>query len=252
MQVTLNQHELKLAVKAYLDKIMAVPLSVIDLDIKGMRTSEGYTATVDVILNGQEYIVVPAQSIVETIEPDNTPMKRHFDNLPELTEEESKEFIEILNLVANNPRGVNDKEIYSRGNSTSSNLWEHLHKNESFMLVHERVHSEITPSDVLTALDEPNNSADTVDNSELGNHEDTSEITSESDTDTNTVTTTDSEPETNTSTDKFKVQTGVNLLGEPIIEELSQTEIDERTAKGLTAEKINDVKPKPIKAGMFS
>lgn len=248
MQVTLNQNELRLAVKAYLDKIMSVPLSVVDLDIKGMRTSEGYTAAVDVIIDGQEYITVPAQPMVEVAELDNTPMKRHFDGLPELTSEESSELVEILQLVANNPRGVNDKEIYSRGAATSTNLWQHLRKNELFMNVYERVPnvSVSVPNDTtIKAIEEVEAM---ISNNSNEASETNTDIAVNQDTETSDVKAVTTEVEV------FKVQTGVNLLGEPIIEELTQEQIDERILKSLQAKKIepNTVEQQPLKAGMFS
>lgn len=222
MQITLNQQELQKAIQTYLGSIITIPVEVVNLDIKGMRTTEGYTATVDVVLEGQEY-VSPARSAqaviaVTSVSVDNSEGIVVDDSLPSLTDEENDQWIQILELLANNPKGVNDERIVDLVTSSSQSIVTHAEKNEMYQRVIQRLTSTTTqpkPAEVTVPTveeeakevfnevpDEPPFTADNTD--------------------------TASEPETE------RVQVGTNILGEPIWEDRPKTtEPSQEVNKGM-------------------
>lgn len=235
MQVTLNQQDILQAVRTYLGKIMSVPVDVVNLDIKGMRTTEGYTATVDVVIDGQEYVPVrPATPVIEvTAEPDTTDIKRHFEDTPLLSEADQKDLIKVLELIANNPRGKNDQEIHLLSNEVSPEVQVHLHANKAFMEVLDRIYAkneekpeEQEPSAEPKQLD----IVDAIQEAEQAEEPTTSE------------------PETE---ELIEIQTGVNFLGEPIIEKLTKKEIQERGLELTSEPTENKPEETPVKKGMF-
>lgn len=222
MQITLNQQDLQKAIQTYLGSIITIPIEVVNLDIKGMRTTEGYTATVDVVLEGQEY-VSPARSAqaviaVTSVSVDNSEGIVVDDSLPSLTDEENDQWIQILELLANNPKGVNDERIVDLVTSSSQSIVTHAEKNEMYQRVIQRLTSTTTqpkPAEVTVPTveeeakevfnevpDEPPFTADNTD--------------------------TASEPETE------RVQVGTNILGEPIWEDRPKTtEPSQEVNKGM-------------------
>ena len=222
MQITLNQQDLQKAIQTYLGSIITIPVEVVNLDIKGMRTTEGYTATVDVVLEGQEYVppARPAQAVIAatSVPVDNSEGIVVDDSLPSLTDEENDQWIQILELLANNPKGVNDERIVDLVTSSSQSIVTHAEKNKMYQRVIQRLASTTTqpePVDVTVptveeeakevfneAPDEPPFTADNTD--------------------------TASEPKTE------RVQVGTNILGEPIWEDRPKTtEPNQEVNKGM-------------------
>ena len=229
MQITLNQQDLQKAIQTYLGSIITIPVEVVNLDIKGMRTTEGYTATVDVVLEGQEYVppARPAQAAiaVASVSVDNSEGINVDDSLPTLTEAENDQWIQILELLANNPKGINDKRILDLVTSSSQSIVTHAEKNEMYQRVIQRLtttSSQSEPTDITVPIVE----------------EEAQEVFNEV-PDTNqppfdTDTTSPSEPETE------RVQVGTNILGEPIWEERPKTTVP----SGSSNQEVNK--------GMFS
>lgn len=222
MQITLNQQDLQKAIQTYLGSIITIPVEVVNLDIKGMRTTEGYTATVDVVLEGQEYVppARPAQAViaVTSVSADNSEGIVVDDSLPCLTDEENDQWIQILELLANNPKGVNDERIVDLVTSSSQSIVTHAEKNKMYQRVIQRLTS-------TTAQPEP------VDVTVPTVEEEAKEVFNEVPdvppfvTD-NTDTT--SEPKTE------RVQVGTNILGEPIWEDRPKTtEPNQEVNKGM-------------------
>ena len=223
MQITLNQQDLQKAIQTYLGSIITIPVEVVNLDIKGMRTTEGYTATVDVVLEGQEYVppARPAQAVitVTSVPVDNSEGIVVDDTLPSLTDEENDQWIQILELLANNPKGINDKRIVDLVTSSSQSIVTHAEKNEMYQRVIQRLTSTTTQPDPVEVT------VPTVE-------EETKEVFNEVPDDkppfdTNDTDTT-SEPETE------RVQVGTNILGEPIWEDRPKTtEPSQEVNKGM-------------------
>ena len=209
MQITLNQQDLQKAIQSYLGSIITIPLEVVNLDIKGMRTTEGYTATVDVVLEGQDYVppARPAQAIiaVTSVPVDNSEGINVDDSLPTLTEAENDQWIQILELLANNPKGINDERILDLVTSSSQSIVTHAEKNEMYQrviqrLTHRSAQSESVDLAVPTVEEEATEVFNEV------------PVTAEKPPfDVNATNT--SEPKTE------RVQVGTNILGEPIWEE---------------------------------
>lgn len=220
MQITLNQQDLQKAIQAYLDSIITIPVQVVNLDIKGMRTTEGYTATVDVVLEGQEYVppARPAQAIiaVTSVPVDNSEGIVVDNSLPSLTNEENDQWIQILELLANNPKGINDERIVDLVTSSSQSIVTHAEKNEMYQRVIQRLTSTPTqPEPIEVTIPTVEEEAKEVFN----------EVPDDKppfDTDTT------SEPETE------RVQVGTNILGEPIWEYRPKTtEPNQEVNKGM-------------------
>lgn len=218
MQITLNQQDLQKAIQTYLGSIITVPVEVVNLDIKGMRTTEGYTATVDIVLEGQQYVppARPAQAViaVTSVSVDNSEGIVVDDSLPSLTDEENDQWIQILELLANNPKGVNDKRIVDLVTSSSQSIVTHAEKNEMYQRVIQRLASTTTqpkPAEVTVPTVE----------------EELKELFNEAPFATDN-TDTASEPETE------RVQVGTNILGEPIWEDRPKTtEPSQEVNKGM-------------------
>lgn len=223
MQITLNQQDLQKAIQTYLGSIITIPVEVVNLDIKGMRTTEGYTATVDVVLEGQEYVppAKPAQAViaVTSVPVDNSEGIVVDDSLPSLTDEENDQWIQILELLANNPKGINDERIVDLVTSSSQSIITHAEKNEMYQRVIRRLTSTPTQPEPAEIA------APTVE-------EEAKEVFNEVPDDkppfdTNN-TDTASEPETE------RVQVGTNILGEPIWEDRPKTtELNQEVNKGM-------------------
>lgn len=212
MQITLNQQDLQKAIQTYLGSIITIPVEVVNLDIKGMRTTEGYTATVDVVLEGQEYIppARPAQAViaVASVSVDNSEGINVDDSLPTLTEAENDQWIQILELLANNPKGINDERILDLVTSSSQSIVTHAEKNEMYQRVIQRLTTTSSqPEPVEIAVPTVEEEAQEV----LNEVPDTDQPPFDTDT------TSPSEPETE------RVQVGTNILGEPIWEERPKT-----------------------------
>lgn len=226
MQITLNQQDLQKALQTYLGSIITIPVEVVNLDIKGMRTTEGYTATVDVVLEGQEYVppARPAQAViaVTSVPVDNSEGIVVDDTLPSLTDEESDQWIQILKLLANNPKGINDERIVDLVTSSSQSIVTHAEKNEMYQRVIKRLTSTSSqPEPVEVTVPSVEEEAQEVFN-EVPSIDQPSFDTIDTDT-TNT-----SEPETE------RVQVGTNILGEPIWEERPKTtEPSQELNKGM-------------------
>lgn len=221
MQITLNHQDLQKAIQTYLGSIITIPVEVVNLDIKGMRTTEGYTATVDVVLEGQEYIspARPAQAViaVTSVSVDNSEGIVVDDSLPSLTDKENDQWIQILELLANNPKGINDERIVDLVTSSSQSIVTHAEKNEMYQRVTQRLTSTTTQPDPVEI---------TVPTVEEEAKEVFNEVPDESPFDTNIDTT--SEPKTE------RVQVGTNILGEPIWEErLKTTKPSQEVNKGM-------------------
>ena len=223
MQITLNQQDLQKAIQTYLGSIITIPVEVVNLDIKGMRTTEGYTATVDVVLEGQEYVppARPAQAViaVTSVPVDNSEGIVVDDTLPSLTDEENDQWIQILELLANNPKGINDERIVDLVTSSSQSIVTHAEKNEMYQRVIQRLTSTTTqPEPVDITVPTVEEEAKEVFN-EVPNDKPPF--------DTNDTATT-SEPETE------RVQVGTNILGEPIWEDRPKTtEPSQEVNKGM-------------------
>ena len=229
MQITLNQQDLQKAIQTYLGSIITIPVEVVNLDIKGMRTTEGYTATVDVVLEGQEYVppARPAQAAiaVASVSVDNSEGINVDDSLPTLTEAENDQWIQILELLANNPKGINDKRILDLVTSSSQSVVTHAEKNEMYQRVIQRLtttSSQSEPTDITVPIVEEE--AQEVFN----------EVSATDQPPFDTDTTSPSEPETE------RVQVGTNILGEPIWEERPKTTVP----SGSSNQEVNK--------GMFS
>lgn len=223
MQITLNQQDLQKAIQTYLGSIITIPVEVVNLDIKGMRTAEGYTATVDVVLEGQEY-VPPARPAQAVIAVTNTPVNTSEginvdDSLPSLTDEENDQWIQILELLANNPKGINDERIVDLVTSSSQSIVTHAEKNEMY----QRVIQRLTPTTTQPEPVEIN--VPTVEEEAQEVFNEVPDDKPPFDTnDTDTV----SEPETE------RVQVGTNILGEPIWEDRPKTvEPNQEVNKGM-------------------
>lgn len=215
MQITLNQQDLQKAIQTYLGSIITIPVEVVNLDIKGMRTTEGYTATVDVVLEGQEYVppARPAQAVnvVASVSVNNSEGINVDDSLPTLTEAENDQWIQILELLANNPKGINDERILDLATSSSQSIVTHAEKNEMYQRVIQRLTSTSSqPEPVDIAVPSVEEEAQEV----LNGVPDTDQPPFDTD---DTDTTNTSEPETEL------VQVGTNILGEPIWEERPKT-----------------------------
>ena len=223
MQITLNQQDLQKAIQTYLGSIITIPVEVVNLDIKGMRTTEGYTATVDVVLEGQEYVppARPAQAVitVTSVPVDNSEGIVVDDTLPSLTDEENDQWIQILELLANNPKGINDKRIVDLVTSSSQSIVTHAEKNEMYQRVIQRLTSTTIQLDTVEV---------TVPTIEEEAKEVFNEVPDDKPPfDTNDTDTT-SEPETE------RVQVGTNILGEPIWEDRPKTtEPSQEVNKGM-------------------
>lgn len=212
MQITLNQQDLQKAIQAYLDSIITIPVQVVNLDIKGMRTTEGYTATVDVVLEGQEYVppARPAQAIiaVTSVPVDNSEGIVVDNSLPSLTNEENDQWIQILELLANNPKGINDERIVDLVTSSSQSITIHAEKNEMYQRVIQRLTSTPTqPEPIEVTIPTVEEEAKEVFN----------EVPDDKPPFDANDTNTGSEPETE------RVQVGTNILGEPIWEDRPKT-----------------------------
>lgn len=223
MQITLNQQDLQKAIQTYLGSIITIPVEVVNLDIKGMRTAEGYTATVDVVLEGQEY-VPPARPAQAVIAVTNTPVDTSEginvdDSLPSLTDEENDQWIQILELLANNPKGINDERIVDLVTSSSQSIVTHAEKNEMYQRVIQRLTQTTTqPEPVEINVPTVEEEAQEVFN-EVPDDKPPFDTN-----DTDTV----SEPETE------RVQVGTNILGEPIWEDRPKTvEPNQEVNKGM-------------------
>lgn len=223
MQITLNQQDLQKAIQTYLGSIITIPVEVVNLDIKGMRTTEGYTATVDVVLEGQEYIppAKPAQAVIAitNVPMDNSEGIVVDDSLPSLTDEENDQWIQILELLANNPKGINDERIVDLVTLSSQSIVTHAEKNEMYQRVIQRLTSITTqPEPVEITVPTVEEEAKEVFN----------EVPDDKPPfDTNNTDTT-SEPETE------RVQVGTNILGEPIWEDRPKTtEPSQEVNKGM-------------------
>lgn len=223
MQITLNQQDLQKAIQTYLGSIITIPVEVVNLDIKGMRTTEGYTATVDVVLEGQEYVppARPAQAIiaVTSVPKDNSEGIVVDNSLPSLTDEENDQWIQILELLANNPKGINDARIVDLVTSASQSTVTHAEKNEMYQRVIQRLTSTPTqPEPIEITVTTIEEEAKEVFN-EVPDNEPPFDTN-----DTNTA----SEPETE------RVQVGTNILGEPIWENRPKTtEPNQELNKGM-------------------
>lgn len=223
MQITLNQQDLQKAIQAYLDSIITIPVEVVNLDIKGMRTTEGYTATVDVVLEGQEYVppARPAQAIiaVTNVPVDNSEGIVVDNSLPSLTDEENDQWIQILELLANNPKGINDERIVDLVTSASQSIVTHAEKNEMYQRVIQRLTSTPTqPEPIEVTVQTVEEEAKELFN-EVSDDEPPFDIN-----DINTA----SESETE------RVQVGTNILGEPIWEDRPKTaEPSQEVNKGM-------------------
>ena len=222
MQITLNQQDLQKAIQTYLGSIITIPVEVVNLDIKGMRTTEGYTATVDVVLEGQEYVppARPAQAViaVTSVSVDNSEGIVVDDSLPSLTDEENDQWIQILELLANNPKGVNDERIVDLVTSSSQSIVTHAEKNKMYQRVIQRLTS-------TTAQPEPVEV--TVPTVEEEAKEVFNEVPDVPPFVTDNTDTT-SEPKTE------RVQVGTNILGEPIWEDRPKTtEPNQEVNKGM-------------------
>lgn len=227
MQITLNQQDLQKAIQAYLDSIITIPVEVVNLDIKGMRTTEGYTATVDVVLEGQEYVppARPAQAIiaVTSVPVDNSEGIVVDNSLPPLTDEEHDQWIQILELLVNNPKGINDERIVDLVTSASQSIVTHAEKNKVYQRVIQRLSttsSQSEPVDITVS---------TVEEEATEVFNEVPVTTEEPPFDTDNTDTTDtSEPETE------RVQVGTNILGEPIWEDRPKTtEPSQEVNKGM-------------------
>lgn len=223
MQITLNQQDLQKAIQTYLGSIITVPVEVVNLDIKGMRTTEGYTATVDVVLEGQEYVppARPAQAViaVASVSMDNSEGIVVDDSLPSLTDEENDQWIQILELLANNPKGINDKRIVDLVTSSSQSIVTHAEKNEMYQRVIQRLTSTTTqPEPVEVTVPTVKEEAKEVFN----------EVPDDKPPFDTNNTDTASELETE------RVQVGTNILGEPIWENRPKTtEPSQEVNKGM-------------------
>ena len=223
MQITLNQQDLQKAIQTYLGSIITVPVEVVNLDIKGMRTTEGYTATVDVVLEGQEYVppARPAQAViaVASVSMDNSEGIVVDDSLPSLTDKENDQWIQILELLANNPKGINDKRIVDLVTSSSQSIVTHAEKNEMYQRVIQRLTSTTTqPEPVEVTVPTVEEEAKEVFN----------EVPDDKPPSDTNNTDTASEPETE------RVQVGTNILGEPIWENRPKTtEPSQEVNKGM-------------------
>ena len=223
MQITLNQQDLQKAIQTYLGSIITIPVEVVNLDIKGMRTTEGYTATVDVVLEGQEYVppAKPAQAViaVTSVPVDNSEGIVVDDSLPSLTDEENDQWIQILELLANNPKGINDERIVDLVTSSSQSIITHAEKNEMYQRVIRRLTSTPTqPEPAEIAVPTVEEEAKEVFN----------EVPDDKPPFDTNNTDTASEPETE------RVQVGTNILGEPIWEDRPKTtELNQEVNKGM-------------------
>ena len=223
MQITLNQQDLQKAIQTYLGSIITIPVEVVNLDIKGMRTTEGYTATVDVVLEGQEYVppAKPAQAViaVTNVPVDNSEGIVVDDSLPSLTDEENDQWIQILELLANNPKGINDKRIVDLVTSSSQSIVTHAEKNEMYQRVIQRLTSTPTQPEPVDI---------TVPTVEEEAKEVFNEVPDDKPPFDTNNTDTASEPETE------RVQVGTNILGEPIWENRPKTtEPSQEVNKGM-------------------
>lgn len=223
MQITLNHQDLQKAIQTYLGSIITIPVEVVNLDIKGMRTTEGYTATVDVVLEGQEYVppAKPAQAViaVTSVPVDNSEGIVVDDSLPSLTDEENDQWIQILELLANNPKGINDERIVDLVTSSSQSIITHAEKNEMYQRVIRRLTSTPTqPEPAEIAVPTVEEEAKEVFN----------EVPDDKPPFDTNNTDTASEPETE------RVQVGTNILGEPIWEDRPKTtELNQEVNKGM-------------------
>ena len=223
MQITLNQQDLQKAIQTYLGSIITIPVEVVNLDIKGMRTTEGYTATVDVVLEGQEYVppAKPAQAViaVTNVPVDNSEGIVVDDSLPSLTDEENDQWIQILELLANNPKGINDERIVDLVTSSSQSIVTHAEKNEMYQRVIQRLTSTPTQPEPVDI---------TVPTVEEEAKEVFNEVPDDKPPFNTNNTDTASEPETE------RVQVGTNILGEPIWENRPKTtEPSQEVNKGM-------------------
>lgn len=228
MQITLNQQDLQKAIQTYLGSIITIPVEVVNLDIKGMRTTEGYTATVDVVLEGQDYVppAKPAQAVIAvTSTPvDNSEGINVDDSLPSLTDEENDQWIQILELLANNPKGINDARIVELVTSASQSIAAYAEKNEMYQRIIQRLKSvpaQVDSAEItVTTVEEE---AEEIFN-EVPNTDDKPPF------DTNTV----SEPMPEPEPELERVQVGTNILGEPIWENRPKTaESTQEVNKGM-------------------
>ena len=222
MQITLNQQDLQKAIQTYLGSIITIPVEVVNLDIKGMRTTEGYTATVDVVLEGQEYVppARPAQAViaVTSVSVNNSEGIVVDDSLPSLTDEENDQWIQILELLANNPKGVNDERIVDLVTSSSQSIVTHAEKNKMYQRVIQRL---------MWGIAQPEPVEVTVPTVEEEAKEVFNEVPDVPPFVTDNTDTT-SEPKTE------RVQVGTNILGEPIWEDRPKTtEPNQEVNKGM-------------------
>lgn len=215
MQVTLNQQDLQTAFQVYLKTIFNVPIEVVNVDIKGMRTTEGYTATVDVVVDGQPYIppAKPAQNYIvvndDAVEEEG--IKNH-QGLPELSAEEKTVWIELLDLLANNPKGINDAAIISKVEQSSDVLKAYAETNDSYNKVYNRFYTEANKEEPKEIVEEVINIEQTSQSEPKTQSTDTKE---------------ESEPEVE------RVQVGVNILGNPIYEEVRKDTSNTEIKKGI-------------------
>lgn len=222
MQITLNQQDLQKAIQTYLGSIITIPVEVVNLDIKGMRTTEGYTATVDVVLEGQEYVppARPTQAVIPVTSGSMSNSEGIVvdDSLPSLTDEENDQWIQILELLANNPKGINDERIVDLVTSSSQSIVIHAEKNEMYQRVVQRLAPTTT---------QPEPAEVTVPTVEEEAKEVFNEVPDEPPFAADNTNTT-SEPETE------RIQVGTNILGEPIWENRPKTtEPSQEVNKGM-------------------
>lgn len=217
MQITLNQQDILNAVQVYLESLMKKPIDVTNLDIKGMRTIEGYTATVDLILDGQATqptskpinAVQPVKDLNNGISPDD------------LTIDESEEWTYIANLLAHNPRGINDNEIVLRVESASDAVYKKAQENTLYQAAFTRYGEKNKPRseyEVTQSTGKPNVEKLTVE------PDDSAPAIEEEILPVDEVIKPDEQLQEQE--EMVQVQVGTNILGQPIYELKSKSEVN--------------------------
>lgn len=221
MQITLNQQDILNAVQVYLESLMKKPIDVTNLDIKGMRTVEGYTATVDLILDGQvtQPIPKPVNAVQPVIDPNNGVLP------DDLTADESEEWTYIANLLAHNPRGINDNEIVLRVESASDAVYKKAQENTLYQAAFTRYEEKSKPRpeyEVTQSTGKPNVEKLTVE------PDDSAPAIEEEIPPVDEVIKPDEQlqEQEEKQEEMVQVQVGTNILGQPIYELKPKSEVN--------------------------
>lgn len=244
MQITLNQQDILKAVHVYLESLMKKPIDVVNLDIKGMRTVEGYTATVDVLLDGE--VVQSTPKPVNAVQPVLDPKD---GVVPDgLTEEEAEEWAYIANLLAHNPRGINDSEIVVYVENAFDAVFKKAQENELYQSAYARYYgssktkSEEQPEDKSEGFSLEGEIVITTDGITTTTIEEA--VEAEAEKTEEEIPPVDEYIKPDEQEEMVQVQVGTNILGQPIYELKPKSQVNGLEVKQETQSEVQK--------GMFS